>query len=62
MLMLIGAWPGLPMPPYEVGKVLYGDAVGEVVASDNPALRKGDLVMHRDRQCGIGAESRSSDR
>ncbi|MGP8304157.1 NADP-dependent oxidoreductase [Streptomyces inhibens] len=47
MLMLIAGEPGLPMPRYEVGEVMYGDAIGEVVASADPSLGEGDLVMHR---------------
>ncbi|NUP37655.1 MAG: NADP-dependent oxidoreductase [Streptomyces sp.] len=49
MLMLIAGVPGLPMPRYEVGEVMYGAAVGEVVDSRDPSLRAGDLVVHR---CG----------
>jgi NADPH-dependent curcumin reductase CurA len=33
-------------PPYEVGKVMHGRAVGEVVASDDPALPVGRVVLH----------------
>ncbi|WP_020419563.1 NADP-dependent oxidoreductase [Amycolatopsis sp. ATCC 39116] len=33
-------------PPYEVGKVMLGGAVGEVVESNTDALRPGDLVLH----------------
>jgi NADPH-dependent curcumin reductase CurA len=33
-------------PPYEVGKVMHGRAVGEVVASDDPALSVGQIVLH----------------
>ncbi|WP_119728047.1 NADP-dependent oxidoreductase [Thermomonospora amylolytica] len=47
MLMLIAGESGLPMPPYEVGEVMYGDAIGEVVASADPSLGEGDVVMHR---------------
>ncbi|GDY71465.1 NADP-dependent oxidoreductase [Streptomyces avermitilis] len=47
MLMLIAGESGLPMPRYEVGEVMYGDAIGEVVASADPSLGEGDLVMHR---------------
>ncbi len=47
MLMLIAGEAGLPMPGYEVGAVMYGDAVGEVVSSADPALAAGDLVVHR---------------
>ncbi|NJP97422.1 NADP-dependent oxidoreductase [Nonomuraea sp. FMUSA5-5] len=47
MLMLIGAYPGLPMPAYEVGAPLYGDAVGEVVLSRDPSVREGATVVHR---------------
>jgi NADPH-dependent curcumin reductase CurA len=32
-------------PPYEVGKAMYGGAVGEVVESKAPALSNGDLVL-----------------
>ncbi|GAA0366521.1 NADP-dependent oxidoreductase [Microbispora corallina] len=47
MLMLIGAYPDIPIPPYEVGAPLYGDAVGEVMASGEPSLKEGDVVLHR---------------
>lgn len=47
MLMLITGESGLPMPRYEVGEVMYGDAIGEVVASADSSLGEGDLVMHR---------------
>ncbi|XIE78834.1 hypothetical protein AB6O49_13545 [Streptomyces sp. SBR177] len=47
MLTLMAGGTGLPMPGYEVGGLLYGDAVGEVVASAGPELREGDLVVHR---------------
>lgn len=47
MLMLIAGRPGLPMPRYEVGEVMHGDAIGEVIASADPSLDEGDLVMHR---------------
>lgn len=47
MLMLIAGESGLPMPRYEVGEVMYGDAIGEVVASADSSLGEGDLVMHR---------------
>ncbi|MFF4574616.1 NADP-dependent oxidoreductase [Streptomyces sp. NPDC001410] len=47
MLLLMSGGSRLPMPAYEVGEVMYGDAVGEVVASGDPALGVGDLVVHR---------------
>lgn len=47
MLMLIAGTSGLPMPRYEIGEVMYGAAIGEVVASADPSLGAGDLVMHR---------------
>ena len=47
MLSLVEGKPGLPIPRYEVGEVMYGDAVGEVVASADPSLGEGDLVVHR---------------
>jgi NADPH-dependent curcumin reductase CurA len=47
MLMLIAGTPGLPMPRYEIGEVMYGAALGEVVVSADPSLEAGDLVMHR---------------
>jgi NADPH-dependent curcumin reductase CurA len=34
------------VPPFELGKAMEGGAVGEVVASANPALAVGDLVLH----------------
>ncbi|MEU1405400.1 NADP-dependent oxidoreductase [Streptomyces sp. NPDC005728] len=47
MLLLMSGGSHLPMPRYEVGEVMYGDAVGEVVASADPTLAEGDLVTHR---------------
>ncbi len=47
MLMLMEGESGLPMPGYEVGEVMYGDAIGEVIASADPSLGEGDLVVHR---------------
>ncbi|MBO8193007.1 NADP-dependent oxidoreductase [Streptomyces oryzae] len=47
MLMLMSGQSQLPSPGYGVGEVLYGDAVGEVVASADPSLSEGDLVVHR---------------
>ncbi|MFF5493400.1 NADP-dependent oxidoreductase [Streptomyces aquilus] len=47
MVLLTAEDPGLPAPRYELGEVLYGDAVGEVVASAAPSLTEGDLVVHR---------------
>ncbi|MET9381144.1 NADP-dependent oxidoreductase [Streptomyces sp. NPDC002928] len=47
MLLLIADEPGLPMPRYEVGEPMYGDAVGEVIASADTSLAEGDLVVHR---------------
>jgi NADPH-dependent curcumin reductase CurA len=35
------------LPPFQVGQVLEGGAVGEVVASDSPQLNKGDQVLHQ---------------
>src|SRR5918999_3922777 len=35
------------VPPYELGKVMDGGAVGEVVESRSSALAVGDLVLHR---------------
>ncbi len=32
-------------PPYEVGRVMYGGAVGRVVASRTPSLSVGDVVL-----------------
>ena len=34
------------VPPFQVGQVLDGGAVGEVVTSDDPALAPGDVVLH----------------
>ncbi len=47
MLMLIAGGSPLPMPRYAVGEVMYGDAIGEVIASADPSLSEGDLVVHR---------------
>jgi NADPH-dependent curcumin reductase CurA len=34
------------VPPFQVGAALEGGAVGEVVASNDPSLSEGDLVLH----------------
>ena len=34
------------VPPFQVGKALDGGAVGEVIASEDAAFSKGDLVLH----------------
>ncbi|WP_433683565.1 NADP-dependent oxidoreductase [Nocardia sp. CA-119907] len=47
MLMQIGAYPGIPMPPFVIGDAMSGDAVGEVVASADPGVPEGALVLHR---------------
>lgn len=47
MLMLMAGESDVPMPRYEVGEVMYGDAIGEVIASADPSLGEGDLVVHR---------------
>ncbi|WP_327319188.1 NADP-dependent oxidoreductase [Streptomyces sp. NBC_01235] len=47
MVLLASGEPGLPMPRYELGEVLHGDAVGEVTVSADPSLAEGDLVVHR---------------
>ncbi|OXY88698.1 NADP-dependent oxidoreductase [Streptomyces diastatochromogenes] len=47
MLLLMSGGSQLPIPGYEVGEVMYGNAVGEVVASADPSLSEGDLVVHR---------------
>lgn len=47
MLMQIGAYEGIPMPPYRIGAALYGDAIGEVIASNDPGVPEGALVLHR---------------
>ncbi|TCC54863.1 MerR family transcriptional regulator [Kribbella pittospori] len=47
MLALIQGRPGLPMPAYEVGQVMYGAAVGRVLESGDPSLWPGDLVVHQ---------------
>ena len=44
---LMSEQSGLPMPSFEVGQVLGGPAIGEVVvAVDDGQLRPGDLVSH----------------
>ncbi|MFE1285827.1 hypothetical protein [Streptomyces sp. NPDC058751] len=35
------------MSRYETGEVMHGDAIGEVIASADPSLGAGDLVVHR---------------
>ncbi|MFF4501513.1 NADP-dependent oxidoreductase [Streptomyces sp. NPDC001401] len=47
VLMLMSEQPGVPRPRYEIGEVMYGDAIGEVIASAEPSLAEGDLVVHR---------------
>ncbi|MFI9155441.1 NADP-dependent oxidoreductase [Streptomyces sp. NPDC053367] len=47
MLMLMAGGSSLPLPRYEVGLVMHGDALGEVIASADPSLSEGDLVVHR---------------
>ncbi len=37
----------VPMPLYQLGEVMYGPALGEVVASEDAVLTPGDLVQHR---------------
>src|SRR5580704_4114861 len=32
------------VPPFQLGEPLQGGAIGEVVASDDPRLKRGDLV------------------
>lgn len=46
-LMRIGAYPGIPMPPFAIGEVLSGDAIGEVIESGDPTVPEGALVLHR---------------
>lgn len=46
MLTLMRDGADLPMPLYQPGEVLWGPAVGEVIVSDVPGLRPGDLVEH----------------
>ncbi|WP_278264938.1 NADP-dependent oxidoreductase [Nocardia sp. AG03] len=47
LLMRIGDYPGIPMPPLGIGEPLSGDAIGEVVLSEDAALPPGTLVTHR---------------
>ncbi|MGA5036367.1 NADP-dependent oxidoreductase [Streptomyces capoamus] len=47
MLLLMAEGPRLPLPRYEIGAPMHGDAVGEVLRSADPSLRPGDLVVHR---------------
>jgi NADPH-dependent curcumin reductase CurA len=35
------------VPPYQVGKVMDGGALGEVIESNDPSLAPGDVVLHR---------------
>jgi NADPH-dependent curcumin reductase CurA len=35
------------VPPYQLGEVMDGGAVGEVIASNSPQLAAGDTVQHR---------------
>jgi NADPH-dependent curcumin reductase CurA len=35
------------VPPFQLGEVLYGGAVGEVIASRNERLAEGDWVSHQ---------------
>ncbi|WP_336085323.1 NADP-dependent oxidoreductase [Nocardia sp. SSK8] len=47
LLMRIGDYPGIPLPPFGIGEPLSGDAIGEVVASRDASLAPGTLVVHR---------------
>ncbi|MGW7822349.1 NADP-dependent oxidoreductase [Streptomyces puniciscabiei] len=47
MLLLMGEHPRLPLPRYEIGEPMHGDAVGEVICSGHPSFSPGDLVVHR---------------
>lgn len=55
-----------PLPTYQLGAVMYGPALGEVIASNGPELAAGDLVQHRwgwrDYAWGPAAEFRRVDR
>ncbi|MEC3914718.1 NADP-dependent oxidoreductase [Nocardia sp. CDC160] len=46
MLMQIGDYPGIPLPPFVVGEAMHGRAVGEVVESADPELPVGTVVAH----------------
>ncbi len=35
------------LPPYQIGQALDGHAVGEVVTSNDPRFKPGDMVQHR---------------
>ncbi|QTE02183.1 NADP-dependent oxidoreductase [Streptomyces cyanogenus] len=47
MLLLMAEGSRLPLPRYEIGAPMHGDAVGEVLLSAHPSLCPGDLVVHR---------------
>ncbi|MEU1007712.1 NADP-dependent oxidoreductase [Streptomyces sp. NPDC005890] len=47
MLLLMAEGGRLPLPRYEIGAPMHGDAVGEVLLSSHPSLSPGDLVVHR---------------
>lgn len=47
LLMRIGAYPGIPLPPLAIDEPLAGDAIGEVIESGDPAVPAGALVLHR---------------
>ena len=34
------------VPPFQIGEALQGGAVGEVIASNDPSFKSGDLVQH----------------
>ncbi|MFD0201043.1 MULTISPECIES: MDR family NADP-dependent oxidoreductase [Saccharothrix] len=55
----------LDIPHFEVGEAMWSDAIGEVVESDHPDLRAGDIVWHRlgwrDYAVADGAEFRKVD-
>jgi NADPH-dependent curcumin reductase CurA len=37
----------MPVPLYATGQPLYGDAIGEVIHSEDTALKPGDIVRHQ---------------
>jgi hypothetical protein len=51
MLTLFAGESSLPMPRYEVGEVMYGDAIAEITAEGGPCIRT-QVPVSSYRSCG----------